>query len=228
MDFVHLLFVAPFFDKVGLEASPSLQTMEVFFMSNFILKDEYANEDECKAAIAKYNEGKKPEDEMRYCSYLNTLTKKRMYVPCTIEYFFAWRNMMAEEHRKRDLETRCLVPSERYSYHKKCMEDCAHCPYGKDHRDGGVLSLDKFREENEYEIADEHISLLDEIIEEQRRDALIYEISLLDEESQQILSLFNKGYTDAEIGVALGLKRSTVQYRKTCLIEDLRKKLKNF
>ena len=87
-------------------------------MSNFILKNEYTSKEECKAAIAKYNEGKLPEEKMRYCSYLNMVTRKRMYVPCSIEYFHAWRNMMAEEHRKRDLETRCLISSERYSYLK--------------------------------------------------------------------------------------------------------------
>ena len=198
-------------------------------MSKFIPKDEYANEEECKAAIARFNEGKAPEDEMRYCSYFNVITRKRMYVPCSIEYFHSWRNMMAEEHRKRDLESRCLVPSERYSYLKKCMADCSQCPYGKDHRDGSPLSLDKFAEDNDYEIADElHTSPLEDIIEDQRREALAEAIALLDEESQQILGLFNKGYTDAEIGEMLGLKRSTVQYRKTTLIEDLRKKLKNF
>lgn len=198
-------------------------------MSKTILKDEYSSEEECKNAIAKFNEGRHPEDEMRYCFYFNGITRKRMYVPCTIEYFFKWRNMLAEEHRKRDLETRCLVPSERYHYMKKCMEDCSHCPYGKDHRDGTPLSLDRFLEENNYEIADElHTSPLDEILEEERSTALAHELALLDEESQRILELFNKGYTDAEIGEMLGLKRSTVQYRKACLIEDLRKKLKKF
>lgn len=198
-------------------------------MSNFILKNEYTSKEECRAAIAKYNEGKLPEEKMRYCSYLNMVTHKRMYVPCSIEYFHAWRNMMAEEHRKRDLETRCLIPSERYSHLKKCMEDCSKCPYGKDHRDGLPLSLDRFVEEDGYEIVDElHISPLENIIEGQRREALAHEIALLDEESQQILVLFNKGCTDAEIGKMLGIKRSTVQYQKAAIIDNLRKKLKNF
>lgn len=198
-------------------------------MSNFILKNEYTSKEECKVAIAKYNEGKLPEEKMRYCSYLNMVTRKRMYVPCSIEYFHAWRNMMAEEHRKRDLETRCLIPSERYSYLKKCMEDCSKCPYGKDHRDGLPLSLDRFVEEDGYEIVDEiHSTPVEIIIEDERKDALTREIALLDEESQQILSLFNKGYTDVEIGKLLGIKRSTVQYQKAALIDNLRKKLKNF
>ncbi len=198
-------------------------------MSNIILKSEYTSKDECKAAIAKYNEGRLPEEEMRYCSYFNAITRKRMYTPCSIGCFNAWRNMMAEEHRKRDLETRCLIPSERYSYLKKCMEDCSKCPYGKDHRDGLPLSLDRFVEEDGYEIVDEiHSTPVEIIIEDERKDALAREIVLLDEESQQILSLFNKGYTDVEIGKLLGIKRSTVQYQKAALIDNLRKKLKNF
>ena len=198
-------------------------------MSNIILKSEYTSKDECKAAIAKYNEGRLPEEEMRYCSYFNAITRKRMYTPCSIGCFHAWRNMVAEEHRKREVETRCLVPSERYSYLKRCMEDCSKCPYGKDHRDGTPLSLEKFVEEDGYEIEDElHTSPLESIIEEERKKALAREMSLLDEESRQVLILFNKGYTDAEIGELLGLKRSTVQYRRDVLIRNLRKKLKNF
>ena len=176
-------------------------------MSNIILKSEYTSKDECKAAIAKYNEGRLPEEEMRYCSYFNTITRKRMYTPCSIGCFHAWRNMVAEEHRKREVETRCLISSERYSYLKRCMEDCSKCPYGKDHRDGTPLSLEKFVEEDGYEIEDElHTSPLESIIEEERKKALAREMSLLDEESRQVLILFNKGYTDAEIGELLGLK----------------------
>lgn len=198
-------------------------------MSNFILKNEYTSKEECKAAIAKYNEGKLPEEKMRYCSYLNTVTRKRMYVPCSIEYFYAWRNMMAEEHRKRDLETRCLIPSERYSYSKKCMEDCSKCPYGKDHRDGLPLSLDRFVEEDGYEIVDEiHSTPIEIIIEEERRVALAHEIALLDEESQQILSLFNKGYSETQIAGLLGLTRDMIKHRKGVLFQRLKKKLRNY
>ena len=48
-------------------------------MSEIILKDEYSNEEECKLAIAKYNEGKKPEEEMRYCSYYHSIKRKRTF-----------------------------------------------------------------------------------------------------------------------------------------------------
>ena len=197
-------------------------------MSEIILKDEYSNEEECKLAIAKYNEGKKPEEEMRYCSYFHSIKRKRMYVPCTIEYFYAWRNMLAEEHRQRDLETRCLVPSERYNYYKKCKADCSNCPYGKDHRDGGALSLDKFYEEYEYEFTDTHVSVVDEMIADERNAELQYQISLLDEESRKLLSLFNAGYSEPEIGRALGISRDAVKYRKKVILERLKKSLENF
>ena len=190
------------------------------------LKDEYSSEAEIRLAIAEYNKDKKPEEEMRYCSYFNSITRKRMYVPCTIEYFHAWRNMLAEEHRQRDNESRCLVPSERYSYMKRCQEDCNNCPFGKTHRDGKSLSLDQFVEDNNYEMADTLTDTPNEaLIKSEREEALERELSLLDEESRMILNLFNDGCTDDEIGKAMGLKRSTVQYKKSSLIKMLREKI---
>ena len=193
------------------------------------LKDEYSSEAEIRLAIAEYNKDKKFEEEMRYCSYFNSITRKRMYVPCTIEYFHAWRNMLAEEHRQRDNESRCLVPSERYSYMKRCQEDCNNCPFGKTHRDGKSLSLDQFLEDNNYEMADIHTDTPhDALIKSEREEALERELSLLDEESRMILNLFNDGCTDDEIGKAMGLKRSTVQYKKSSLIKTLQEKLINY
>ncbi len=193
------------------------------------LKDEYSSEAEIRLAIAEYNKDKMSEEEMRYCSYFNSITRKRMYVPCTIEYFHAWRNMLAEEHRQRDNESRCLVPSERYSYMKRCQEDCNNCPFGKTHRDGKPLSLDKFLEDNNYEMEDTLTDTPHEaFIKSEREETLERELSLLDEESRMILNLFNDGCTDDEIGKAMGLKRSTVQYKKSSLIKTLQEKLKNF
>ena len=190
------------------------------------LKDEYSSEEEIKEAIAEYNKDKKPEDEMRYCSYFNSIKRKRMYVPCTIQFFYDWRNMLAEEKRQRDNESRCLVPSERYSYMKRCQEDCNNCPFSKTHRDGKPLSLDRFLEDNNYEITDIHTDTPHEaFIKSEREEALKSELSLLDEESQMILNLFNDGYTDDQIGKAMGLKRSTVQYKKSSLIKMLREKI---
>ena len=190
------------------------------------LKDEYSSEAEIKEAIAEYNKDKKPEDEMRYCSYYNSIKRKRMYVPCTIEYFYAWRNMLVEEKRQRDNESRCLVPSKRYSYMKRCKEDCNNCPFGKTHRDGRTLSLDRFMEDNNYEIADTYTETPHEaFVRTEREEALKRELSLLDEESQKILKLFNDGYTDEQIAKAMGLKRSTVQHKKSNLIKTLREKI---
>lgn len=196
---------------------------------NYQLKDEYSSEEEIKLVIAEYNKGKKPEEKMRYCSYYNSYTRKRMYVPCTIEYFHAWRNMHAEERRKRDMESRCLVPSERYSYMKRCMEDCSQCPFGKTHRDGKPLSLDQFIEDYNFEMADMNSESPHEVMmKSELEEAIEHEVSQLDEKNQQLLDLFKNGYTDDEIGKIMGLKRSTVQYRKTSLFKLLREKLKNF
>jgi len=196
-------------------------------MSEELLKEEYASEEECKKAVEAYNQSH-PEDEKRYISYHNSWTNKRMYVPCTIEQFFNWRNMLVLEHRKRDHESRCVVMSGKYKCLVRCLEDCEHCPYGKEHREGKPLSLDQAYEDYELEVADDSEGdMLEKIIEEKREQAMWYEISLLDEQSQQILQLFSQGLSDSEIGERLELKRTTVQYKRTCLIDDLRKKLKN-
>ncbi len=195
-------------------------------MSNVILKNEYASKAECKNAVNEFNKDKTPDEEMRYCSYFNELTNKRMYVPCSISYFYAWRNMLAEEHRKRDLESRCLIPSERYSYQKRCTEDCSRCPYGKSHREGGPLSLDKAIEENSNGITVATTkSPYDVVLELEQHETLAREMNQLDETSKKVLELFNEGYTDAQIGKALNIKRSTVQYRKAILIKRLKEKL---
>lgn len=192
------------------------------------LKDEYSSEEEIRLAIAEYNKDKKSEDKKRYCSYFNSFTRKRMYVSCTVQQFYDWRNMIREEHRQRELESRCVVPSEKYNCMVHCMEDCEHCPYGKLHRDKNV-SIDENFEKYELELVDEdQPDILTSLIEDEREKEMWYEISLLDEESQQILKLFNQGLSDAEISNELHLKRSTVQYKRKVLIEDLKNKLKNF
>lgn len=193
------------------------------------LNDEYSSEEECSKAVEEYNKAKSSnEEELRYCSYLNSLTGKRMYVPCTKEYFYFWRNELAEEHRKRDLESRCLVPSERYKQFKKCIEDCSSCPYGKEHRDGAAISFDSITEKYGDIIQDNSPSIQEKLIENELIDVLNAEISKLDQTSQIILQMFSDGYTDEEIGSSLNMKRSTVQYQKTRLFKLLREKLKDF
>lgn len=195
-------------------------------MKKINLKEKYLSEEDCKNDVARFNDGKKAEEEMRYCSYFDEILRQRVYVPCSIAYFYAWRNMLAEERRKKDLESRCFVPSERYRYMKKCSEDCANCPYGKSNREGTALSLDMLNGD-ECSI-DKNNEMLDEIIDAEQRTSLILQISNLDEESRCILSLFCKGFTDAQIGKALGLKRSTVQYKKSHLFEKLKEKINDF
>ena len=81
-------------------------------------------------------------------------------------------------------------------------------------------------EDNNYEIADTSTETPQEAFANaEMRKALKRELSLLDEESQKILKLFNDGYTDDQIAKAMGLKRSTVQYKKSSLIKMLREKI---
>ena len=65
----------------------------------------------------------------------------------------------------------------------------------------------------------------DEVLKLEQYETLVREMNQLDETSKKALELFNEGYTDAQIGAALNMKRSTVQYRKAILIKRLKEKL---
>ena len=207
------------------------------------LKPEYSSEIEIRQDLAEFNKGKSPDEQLNYCSYLNSFTNKRMYVPCTQEYFYAWRNMMEEEHRKRWEKSRCFIYSD---YHKDtqvlCRKgDCENCPHkdktryrqngeiflpGDEVVNGGILSLEQHYEQYGFEPVD--TSYLDDE-EKERNDELMdfiwNEIAQLDEISQKIMKFFDDGLSDAQIGEKLGLKRSTVQYKKSKIIELLKGKV---
>lgn len=192
------------------------------------LKHEYASEAECKKALAAYNEGKDKAEQMYYCSYWNSEKRRRFYVPCDWDFYIQWRNMLAKEHKARDEETRCRIKSERYATQTKvCREDCANCPYGKDHREGKALSLEQAQEDGYLES-----SMLDQpdddplanVIRMENRQWLAKQLAALDETNRRILVLFAQGKSDAEIGRSLGLPKSTVQHRRATLLETLRKK----
>lgn len=196
-------------------------------MKNEFLKEEYLSEAECKAAIKNYN-SKNPHDKKYYLSYFNSYTRKRMYVPCTQQQFFDWRNTLAEERKQHRRETRCIVPSEKYNCFILCDKDCRDCPQGKLYKDRYV-SIDRNCEKFEFEIVDEsQPDILSQLIDEDLIKALKREISLLDAESQRILILHSQKWSDGKIGDELGIPRSTVQYKKTVAIEKLRNKLKDF
>lgn len=108
----------------------------------------------------------------------------------------------------------------------RCMEDCEHCPEGKDSRDGSPLSLeqqielgympgDPFDVEKFIEMKD----LFDKMYEE---------IEQLGEVDQRIMRLHFQNYREREIANDIGTCQKTINNRKHAALDVLRTNLEEY
>ncbi len=147
------------------------------------------------------------------------------FIPCTEEYYHWHRNEERNERRRKDTESRCMVPSEKFGL-VKCRADCSQCPFT---RTGFLISIDFMYDNYEFEFADGSYEAEQGKEAEKSQTDLIW--SLVDElepTDQQIIKLFNKGKTDAAIAGVIKKSRSLVQLRRKQLIEELKEKIKKF
>ena len=187
------------------------------------LKEIYASEKEAKEAIDEFNQGKAKVDCKFYIAYKDLFLNANVYLIVDYEFFRNYQNMEREERRQRDIESRCLLHSQKYGF-KKCMEDCNSCPYGKVRRDGKSLSLDwaytnSKGEEYYLEIEDESSSI------DEDEELLNQLLDTLDgEEDKYIMKMYREGYPDQEIADELGKPRRTITDRKNKIIKNLKNK----
>jgi hypothetical protein len=147
------------------------------------------------------------------------------FIPCDEAYYHAYRNEERNERRVRDLESRCLIPSEKYGL-VKCRADCSLCPKV---RDGLPISIDYMYDNYEFEFADgSYEAELEKEAEQHQADLIWSLVDELEPTDQQIIKLFNEGKTDAAIAGIIKKSRSLVQLRRKQLIEELKEKIKKF
>ena len=147
------------------------------------------------------------------------------FIPCDEEYFHFHRNDVRNERRRRDTESRCLIPSEKFGL-VKCRADCSLCPKV---RDGLPISIDYMREQYDFDFkGDSYEAKEEELYEQEQKDYIWNVVSELDPVDQKILKLFNAGKKDAEIAEVLNKSRSRIQERRVQLIDLLKEKLKKF
>jgi len=147
------------------------------------------------------------------------------FIPCTEEYFHWYRNEQRNERRRKDTESRCMVPSEKFGL-VKCREDCSVCPHV---RTGFPISMDYMYDNYEFEFADGSYEAEQHKESEQHQANLV--CSLVDEletTDQLIIKLFNEGKTDAAIAEIVKKSRSMVQMRRVQLINLLKEKIKKY
>lgn len=150
------------------------------------------------------------------------------FCPTTKELYEWDRNERRKENQYRDRRSRCMVPSEKYGL-KICECNCDECPFGLDKRIPSVESIDYLYNNYEMEFADKaQPSIAEAINKEERERALEIAVNNLKPEDRVILELFKKCYTDEQIASEIGEKRSTVQYRRKRIFDELREQLKDF
>lgn len=150
------------------------------------------------------------------------------FCPATKELYEWDRNERRKENQYKDRRSRCMVPSKKYGL-KICECNCDECPFGLDKRIPSTESMDYLYDNYEMEFADKaQPSIVEVIIKEERDRALEIAVSNIKPEDRIIIELFKKDYTDDQIASEIGEKRSTVQYRRQRIFDELREQLKDF
>jgi RNA polymerase sigma factor (sigma-70 family) len=122
----------------------------------------------------------------------------------------AWKNDM-----RRRRSNRCMVSSEKGTL-VRCEKSCFNCPRL---RTGTVFSFEKTMEEG-VDIKDP-MNVEELITEEETQEEVRSDYLALDEVDQIILRLRYEGLSDRRIAEALGMKQTTVSYRKRKAVKEL-------
>lgn len=135
------------------------------------------------------------------------------------------RDAKAEMDR-RDCETRCHVEGERGL--KRCTEDCANCPFGKDHRDGGVIPLDYLKEEYGIEPSSGDCDPAQAAYANEVEEAYESALRLMCDLDRKVWLLSQQGLSSQEIAGKIGKSQTGVSKMIRRLTAYLQEKLRNF
>lgn len=135
------------------------------------------------------------------------------------------RDAKAEKDR-RDRETRCRVEGERGL--KRCTEDCANCPFSKDHRDGGVISLDYLKEKYGTEPSSGDSDPAEAAYANEVEEAYEFALRLMCKMDRKVWFLSQEGLSSREIAEEVGMSQTGVSKMIRRLTAYLQEKLRNF
>lgn len=169
--------------------------------------------------------GDNPKDPLNHWVAIRDADGDLRFIPCTEEYFHFHRNEQRNERRRRDVESRCMIPSEKFGL-VKCRDDCNNC---QRERNGNPVSIDYMFEEYNFEYSSEdYEEELEKRRKQEHEDQLWSHVNEFDESDQMILKLYNEGKTDSAIATILKKSRSMVQERRTKLIDMLKENMKKY
>lgn len=135
-----------------------------------------------------------------------------------------WKEEKALQRSKK-----CAVSNENGKL-VRCDGNCATCPHDKF---GTLISLDTMEETGGFRSTQDGIhrqqdsatytASVAEIVEDAMLlDALWQHIGELSEENQTIITMFSEGATESEIAQSVGMKQTTVSYRKRQILKNLK------
>lgn len=141
-----------------------------------------------------------------------------------------WKEEKALQRSKK-----CAVSNENGKL-VRCDGNCAACPHVKS---GTPISLDAMEEAGGFRSMQDGVhrkqdsatytASAAEIVEDAMLlDALWAHIGELSEENRTIITMFSEGATETEIAEAVGMKQTTVSYRKRQILKNLKKILEDF
>lgn len=146
----------------------------------------------------------------------------RRQIPVTEEVYRAYKCPLWTEHKRKEREKRCAISNDRGGI-KRCTNSCSKC---EKQRTGGVLSLDKFKDDG-FEVSDA-VDLTGLVADKLLLHELYAALAELDPNNRRILELFSLEKSEREIAAAVGLSQKAVNKRKTKLFAQLRDHLKEF
>ena len=117
----------------------------------------------------------------------------------------------------------------------RCDGNCSACPHAKS---GTPISLDAMEDTGGFRSTQDGIhrqqdattysaSAADIVEDAMLLEALWQHIGELSEENQTIITMFSEGATETEIAQAVGMKQTTVSYRKRQILKNLKKILQD-
>ena len=144
------------------------------------------------------------------------------------EHYDLYLRDSLDERKRLDRESRCKVPGAD-GKPKRCEEDCAHCPFGKNGiRDGMAVSPEFLMEEYGLDIEGDD-DVAEEYAEAEMNEALHREISLLPERDRTIINLkYWEDRTADQIARVVGMSQTGVLYRLKALHTLLGERLSKY
>lgn len=143
----------------------------------------------------------------------------KTWVEVTSEVYYGYMDLVWQEEKNEERRSRCIIGTAR------CTGNCEECLRM---RTGVALSLDQMKDEDDYEPADEHASVEDQVLAKFLHDALHRELRALPIEDQLLLHdiyFEDVPYTQRQIARKLGISQQAVSKRHLSLLAELRIRL---